>query len=378
MQMNDLLKQYNTIQEDVEKRIAGVFQHGKFIMGPEIEELESQLEQYVGVKHALTCSSGTDALLLALRAWGIGPGDAVFTTPFTFVATAEVIVRLGATPVFVDIDRHSFNLDPMKLEKEITRVLKIGVLKPKVILSVDLFGLPADYENIKSIADQYNLKILEDGAQSFGSSLNGKKAGSMGDAAATSFFPAKPLGCYGDGGAVFTDDDELYKILKSIRIHGQGEDKYNNVRIGLNSRLDTIQAAVLLSKLPILNQELDLRNCIASLYSKKLQGVVRPPSVEEGYKSSWAQYSILSQNEKERDLLKNKLAEAGISTAIYYKTPLHLQPVFNHLSYRENDFPIAEDISKRILSLPMHPYLTEEEIDSVANILLVTLKHTAN
>ncbi|WP_324823955.1 DegT/DnrJ/EryC1/StrS family aminotransferase [Sinanaerobacter sp. ZZT-01] len=374
IQMNDLVKQYDGIRDDVERRIAKVVRHGKFIMGPEIEELENKLQDYVGVKHAVTCSSGTDALLMALLAWGIGPGDAVFTTPFTFVATAEVIANLGATPVFVDIDQNSFNMNPSELEKSVKKVLEIGELKASVIIPVDLFGLPADYEEIWKTADKYDLKILEDGAQSFGSSLKGKKTGSLAHVGATSFFPAKPLGCYGDGGAVFTDDDEMYEILKSIRVHGKGEDKYHNVRIGLNSRLDTMQAAVLLAKLEVFDHELFLKNRIASLYHNKLQGMVQTPHVNKTDESSWAQYSVLSQNEKERDLFKSKLTEAGISSAIYYKTPLHLQPVFKTLGYEEGDFPVAEDISKRILSLPMHPYLTEDEINAVVNVFSKTIE----
>jgi len=322
----------------------------------------------------LTCASGTDALLLALMAKNIGPGDAVLTTPFTFVATAEAIALVGATPIFADIDPVTYNIDPHKIlkvindyksDKPIGRI-PMG-LKLRGIIPVDIFGLPADYDAINKIAMDNGLFVLEDAAQSFGGMYKGKKAGSLAGIAATSFFPAKPLGCYGDGGALFTDDNELLAILKSLRVHGQGADKYENVRIGINGRMDTVQAAILLAKLEVFDGELDLRQSVAQRYSRLLGNAVAAPKIPEGYLSAWAQYSVQTENRAGKmDALKKQ----GIPSAIYYPKPLHLQTAFSYLGYAKGDFPIAENVSERIFSVPMHPYLTEEEQARIAACII--------
>ena len=366
----DLQKQLNAIRHHVERNIHRVLHHGQFIMGPEVLELESQLAHWVGVRHAVACSSGTDALLMVLMAYGIGPGDAVFTTPFTFVATAEVIALLRATPVFVDIDPHTLNIDPRRLDVAVQRIEDEGTLRPRAVIPVDLFGLPADYDSIRAVARSRKLFVLEDAAQSFGALYKGRAAGSLGDAAATSFFPAKPLGCYGDGGAVFTDDDALADTLRSIRIHGQGMHQYDNVRVGLNGREDTLQAAILLAKLQAFPEEVEARQVIAERYTAGLKDRVETIAVPDGYRSAWSQYSIMTD---QRDQLRAVLGGRGIPAAIYYPKPLHLQAVFADLGYVEGDLPVAESVAKRILSLPMHPYLDEETqqyiIDTVRDAL---------
>lgn len=366
MQFIDLKRQYEKIKDLVNDRISSVLEHNKFILGPEVTELETELARYVGRKYCVTCASGTDALLMPLMAWGIGRKDAVFTTPFTFIATSEVVRLVGATPIFVDIEPDTFNIDANKLEREIQRIIVKNELEPKVIIPVDLFGLPADNDRIAEIANHYGLKVLEDAAQSFGGIRNGKRACSWGDASATSFFPAKPLGCYGDGGAVFTDDDELYKLLLSIRVHGQGEDRYDNVRNGINGRLDSLQAAVLLAKLTIFDAEIVQRNEIARKYNRLLQGKVETPYIPDGATSVWAQYSVKAKDSEQRKEILERLKARGIPTAIYYPKPLHLQKVNEDLGYNRGDFPVTEDIAARIFSLPMHPYLTDEEIGFIA------------
>jgi len=381
----DLKTQQQRVLPEIEKRIQAVLKHGQYILGPEIQELEQRLADFVQVKHAITCSSGTDALLMPLMAMGIGPGDAVFTTPFTFIATAEVISLLGATPIFVDIDPRTFNLDPAKLEAAIQALKKndpglyplpsvlsprSSRLIPKAIIPVDLFGLPADYDPIMKIAGQHGLFVLEDAAQSFGALYKGKKAGSLAHAAATSFFPAKPLGCYGDGGAAFTDDDELAEKLLSIRVHGKGGNKYDNIRIGLNARMDTLQAAILLPKLDIFPEEIEARQCIAKQYTELLSAfspALSTPDVPEGYKSVWAQYSLLSDQQTE---IQKSLKEAGIPSVVYYPKPLHQQAAFKNLGYRVGNFPVSEMTSKKIFSLPMHPYLTKEQIIQIASVVI--------
>jgi UDP-2-acetamido-2-deoxy-ribo-hexuluronate aminotransferase len=357
----DLKAQQEKILPDINERIQRVLSHGQYIMGPEIKELEERLATYVGVKHAISCSSGTDALLMPLMAYGVGSGDAIFTTPFTFIATAEVIQLLGATPIFVDIDRKTFNIDPEALEVVIASVgqnPKTASLRPRGVIPVDLFGQPADYDRINAIAQQHGLFVLEDAAQSFGGTYKGRRSCSLAQMAATSFFPAKPLGGYGDGGAIFTDDDTLATTLRSIRVHGQGTDKYENVRIGLNGRLDTLQAAVLLAKLEVFDAEITTRQEVASRYSEALKDVVEVPYVDTECTSIWAQYSVLS--DRRAELLEN-LQRAGIPSAIYYPFPLHLQKAFVHLGYKPGDFPVSEHISKHIFSLPMHPYLAEND-----------------
>ncbi|GAB6192092.1 DegT/DnrJ/EryC1/StrS family aminotransferase [Desulfocastanea catecholica] len=373
MQFVDLKAQQERIRPQIDAAIKKVLHHGNYIMGPEVAELEERLARFAGVKHCISVASGTDALLMALMAYGVGPGDAVFTTPFTFVATGEVISLLGATPIFVDIDPQTFNIDPGLLEEAIINfnqrsTINDQPLTPKGIIPVDLFGLSADYDVINAIARKHDLFVLEDAAQGFGGVYKGRQAGSLADVAATSFFPAKPLGCYGDGGAIFTDDDALADQLCSIRIHGKGTDKYNNVRIGINGRMDTIQAAILLPKLDIFPDELESRNRIAKKYTHLLQGVpgVKTPGIPDGYVSAWAQYSILVDN---RDVLQKQLSAQKIPTAVYYPKPLHLQMAYADLGHSAGDFPVAENISGQILSLPMHPYLDEETLNIIVNHL---------
>lgn len=354
MQFIDLAAQYQHLKIKIDQRIQDVLNHGQYIMGPEVKELEQKLAEYVGVKHVITCANGTDALTLAMMVLDVNEGDAVFCPTFTFFATAEVIAYEGATPVFVDSDADTFNLCPQSLEKQIQKVIAEGSLKPKAIIAVDLFGLPANYPEIEKIAKKYDLKLVEDAAQGFGGSINGKRAGSFGDIATTSFFPAKPLGCYGDGGAIFTNNDDYAELLKSYRIHGKGHDKYDNVRIGMNSRLDTIQAAILLEKLAEFPQELISRNRAAKRYTAELNDVYKTPTVPDGYVSSWAQYTLISTD---RAAAMEKYKEKGIPTMIYYGTCMHQQSAFKQLGYHKGDFPVAERLSNLVFSLPMHGYL---------------------
>jgi len=366
MEFLDLKTQQKRIRKPLEKRISTILDHGAYIMGPEVFELEEKLSDYCGVKHAISCSSGTDALLIPLMAWGIGPGDAVFTTPFTYVATAEVISILGATPIFVDVYESTYNIDCDKLEVEIKKVINEGKLKPKAIIPVDLFGLPARYRLIDKIAKKYNLKVIEDAAQSFGGSIRDKKVGVFGDVAATSFYPAKPLGCYGDGGAIFTNDDDLAEECKAIRIHGTKKDKYNSEMIGLNGRLDSIQAAVLLEKLSIFDDELEMRNEVNSHYRKYLNNAQHHP---EGYQSAHALFSIVLGSNNKRDNLIERLSQKKIPSVIYYKFPIHLMEAFKYLGYQKGSLPISENLSHSIISLPMHPYLANADIDFIVNII---------
>ncbi len=366
MEFLDLKTQQKRIRKSLEKRLNTILDHGAYIMGPEVHELEEKLADYCGVKHAISCSSGTDALLIPLMAWGIGPGDAVFTTPFTYVATAEVIALLGATPVFVDVYDSTFNIDCEKLEIAIQETIKNGELKPKAIIPVDLFGVPARYRLIDSIAKKYSLKVIEDGAQSFGASIGEKKVGTFGDVAATSFYPAKPLGCYGDGGAIFTNNDSLADQCKAIRIHGTSSDKYNSEVIGLNGRLDSIQAAVLLEKLTIFDEELEMRNKVNDNYRKYLNNAQYIP---ENYHSAHALFSITLGSHKKREELVAKLKNNNIPNVIYYKYPIHLMKGFSYLGYKSGDFPISENLSRTIISLPMHPYLKSEDIDLIIKVL---------
>ena len=365
----DLKTQQQKILPALKERIQRVLGHGQYILGPEVTELEERLADYVGVKHAVSCSSGTDALLMPLMAYQVGPGDAIFTTPFTFIATAEVIQLLGATPVFVDIDPKTFNILPAALEEAIVNLGKsprTASLKPRGIIPVDLFGQPADYDEINALARRHGLFVLEDAAQSFGATYRGRRAGSLAEVAATSFFPAKPLGGYGDGGAVFTNDDALMEVLKSIRVHGQGTNKYENVRLGLNGRLDTLQAAILLAKLEIFDQEIADRQKVAQRYGAGLRNIVEVPYVSAACTSVWAQYSVLSDRRAE---LQQKLQAAGIPSAVYYPLPLHLQGAFAHLGHQPGDFPSSEKAAARIFSLPMHPYLTEADQGLIIKVL---------
>lgn len=377
MEFRDLKKQYQVLKEDMDKAILEAVASGAYIMGPQVKELEKQLAEYVGVKHCLTCANGTDALTLALKAWGIGPGDAVFVPDFTFFSSAEVVPLEGAEPVFVDVCEETFNLDAADLERAVKEVLADGRLRPCVVVAVDLFGLPADYKAIRAVADKYGLLILEDGAQGFGGTIDGKRACSFGDIATTSFFPAKPVGCYGDGGAVFTDNDEWAALIESYRVHGKGQFKYDNVRIGMNSRLDTVQAAVLQVKLKAFDEyELADINLAALQYTKRLKDIVATPVIPEGFLSSWAQYTIRLRDKSQRDALQAALKAEGIPSMVYYPKPMHLQTAFASLSFRakpqaesRNLCPVATSLCDRVLSLPMHPYLTVEQIDTVCNAI---------
>ena len=378
MEFRDLKHQYQVLREEMDQAILGAVASGAYIMGPQVKELEKQLAEYVGVKHCLTCANGTDALTLALKAWGIGSGDAVFVPDFTFFSSAEVVSLEGATPVFVDVQEETFNMDAVDLERAVQQVVAEGKLKPRVIVAVDLFGLPADYQAIRAVADKYGLLILEDGAQGFGGSLEGERACSFGDISTTSFFPAKPVGCYGDGGAVFTDNDEWAALIESYRVHGKGQFKYDNVRIGLNSRLDTVQAAVLLVKLKAFaDYELDAVNKAAAYYTERLAGHVQTPLIPEGYRSSWAQYTIRLQNREQRDGLQQTLKAAGIPSMVYYPKPMHLQTAFAscHSEHSEESIcPVATSLCDRVLSLPMHPYLTEEQMETVCSAIIDALR----
>lgn len=375
MQFRDLKAQYAKYKNEIDAAIQDVILNADFISGKEVNDLETMLEDYVGVKHCITCANGTEAMTLVLMAWGIGKGDAVFVPDFTFFSTGEVVAYLGATPVFVDVDQDTFNMDPIMLEKAIKRTYSDGKLKPKAIFPVDLFGLPANYPLISKIADQYGLRVLEDGAQGFGGSINGKKACSFGDVATTSFFPAKPLGCYGDGGAIFTNNDELAELLNSLKVHGKGDSKYDNVRIGVNSRLDTIQAAVLKVKLKaFIEHELEDVNRFYQIYNDCLSDLVKTPMIPEGYISSFAQYTIQLDSKEQRNYLKDKLSESSIPSMIYYTKPMHRQIAFKNYNYDEDEFAVTNKLCETVLSLPMHPYLTKHDIEFVSSTIRDILK----
>ncbi|MBQ7279212.1 MAG: DegT/DnrJ/EryC1/StrS family aminotransferase [Bacteroidales bacterium] len=374
MQFRDLVKQYNALQSQINQAIHDVVAGGQYIMGQQVAELERLLSAYVGTKHCITCANGTDALTLALKAWGIGKGDAVFVPDFTFFSSAEVVALEGATPVFVDVDTATFNIDPQSLEDCIRRVKEEGAMVPRVIVAVDLFGLPANYGALRDVADRYGLLILEDGAQGFGGSIDDRRACSFGDISTTSFFPAKPLGCYGDGGAVFTDNDEWAAAIASLRLHGKGVDKYDNVRIGLNSRLDTLQAAVLQVKLQSFDRELEQVNTAAHEYSRQLSSHVVTPMTPNGYRSSWAQYTIQLSDMSCRNALQRALRNAGIPSMVYYPKPMHAQTAFRSLS-QSADYSryAATRLCDTVLSLPMHPYIELSEIDQVCRAVIDNL-----
>jgi dTDP-4-amino-4,6-dideoxygalactose transaminase len=356
---------------------------GQHILGPEVEQLEAELAAFVGTRHAVSCASGTDALVMTLMAKGVGPGDAIFTVPFTFMATAEAISTVGATPVFVDVDPVTFNIDPAALERAIAALAggndsdhalpRIGAealtaLVPKGIIAVDLFGLTADYTALNAIAARHGLFVIEDAAQSLGASVDNRRAGALAEIGCTSFFPAKPLGCYGDGGAIFTDDSDLDHVLRSIRVHGQGDDKYENVRMGITGRLDAIQAAILRVKLTIFEDELESRQRVARRYGDRVAAAgleLVTPTIPDRHMSAWAQYSVLAPTNQARTAYMQRLRDAGVPTMIYYPKGLHLQPAFSELGYSAGDFEVSEDLSQRIFSLPMHPYLTDEQIDMI-------------
>ena len=367
----DLKAQYRRIQEQVRANMDAVLERTGFIMGPENAQLEKRLAEYADVPHALGCASGTDALVLALMALGVGPGDAVLTTPFTFVATAEAVGILGAVPVFADIDPKTYNVSPDALEAARSKCAKRHPeLTLKAVIPVDLFGLAADYDRILPWAKEHGLKVVVDAAQGFGAQIHGRSTCALGDVACTSFFPAKPLGCYGDGGACFTHDDGLAEVIKSLRVHGQGKERYDNVRLGINGRLDTLQAAVLLAKMDIFEDEILARQAVAKRYDELLAGSgLVTPFIPEGMRSAWAQYSLLAESEAARDACRDKLAKADIPTAVYYPLPLHLQGAFKRLGGKPGDFPVSEDASKRIFSLPMHPYLGAADQERIAAAL---------
>ncbi|MFA9375910.1 MAG: DegT/DnrJ/EryC1/StrS family aminotransferase [Lachnotalea sp.] len=370
MEFRDLKAQYNKYKAEIDFAIQEVMNNANFIGGKEVNILEQRLAEYVGVKHCITCANGTEAMTLVLMAWDIKEGDAVFVPDFTFFSTGEIVSFRGATPIFVDVDRDTFNIDTIKLEKAINKVKEEGKLTPKVIIPVDLFGLPAKHIEIEKIAKTHNLRVLEDGAQGFGGSINGKKACSFGDAATTSFFPAKPLGCYGDGGAIFTNDSELTELLNSYKVHGKGENKYDNVRIGVNSRLDSIQAAVLNIKLTaFIEHELADVNRVYRHYIEKLKGIVETPIIPDGYISSFAQFTIKLKNIQERDILHDRLKANGIPCMVYYVKPMHKQEAFSESEYSDSDFEVTNELCDIVLSLPLHPYLNEADIERVCNVI---------
>ena len=376
MQFRDLKKQYQVLQTEIDAAMQQVATSSAFIMGPQVKALETELAEYVGVRHCLTCANGTDALTLALKVWGVGPGDAVFVPDFTFFSSAEVVSLEGATPVFVDVYEGTFNIDVEDLERKVAETIAKGELKPRVVVAVDLFGLPADYVGIRRVAEKYGLLILEDGAQGFGGTLSGMRACSFGDISTTSFFPAKPLECYGDGGAVFTDNDEWATLIDSYRVHGKGSFKYDNVRIGMNSRLDTLQAAILQVKFRAFREnELDAVNRVASWYDERLgklcmKDALQTPFVPEGYRSSWAQYTIRLKDKTTRDALQAYLKENIIPSMVYYPKPMHLQTAFSSLLGKGTaDCPVATHLTDVVLSLPMHPYMSIEEVDTVCSAI---------
>lgn len=374
MQFRDLAKQYQILKSDIDNAMLSVATGARYIMGPQVKELEQELANYTGVKHCLTCANGTDALTLALKAWGIGPGDAVFVPDFTFFASAEVVALEGATPVFVDVDATTFNIDVNSLEAAIKNTLADGRFTPRVIVAVDLYGLPANYPAIKTIAKQYDLLILEDGAQGFGGTINGQKSCSFGDISTTSFFPAKPLGCYGDGGAVFTDNDEWAQLINSYRVHGKGTDKYDNVRIGMNSRLDTLQAAILQVKLRAFDKEVELVNEAARHYTKLLKEHVLTPEIPESFDSSWAQYTIRLSDESQRSKLQQALKEADIPSMVYYPKPMHQQTAFKEaIQPAGSHCDVTEQLCGTVLSLPMHPYIESQDIEHICSTVIASL-----
>lgn len=363
MKFIDLDKQYKRIQPDVQRRMNAVLESGEFIMGKEIGELETKLAKWAGVSDCISLSSGTDALLIAMMALGIGPGDEVITTPFTFIATCETIALLGAKFVFVDIDEKTYNIDPKKIEEKITK-------KTKAIIPVDIFGQCADYDAIEAIAKKHDIPVIADACQSFGAVYKGKKAGALGTISCASFFPSKPLGCYGDGGACFTNDKKLAKKMREIRVHGQ-EQRYVHTSIGVNGRLDTLQAAVLLAKFEIFDDEIAKRVEIGTKYTNKLKDHVVTPFIEKDNVCVYAQYTI---QVNDRETFRKKLDEAGVPTAVHYPIPLHLQPVFSKMGYEKGHFPKAEKLADRVVSLPMHPYLDDQTMNLIVETIIRAVK----
>lgn len=378
MEFIDLHRQYEKLNESMRQRIDAVMQHKQFIQGPEVRELEKRLASYTGRKYVKTCASGTDALTISLMALGVKKGDAIFVPSFTFFASAESITLAGGTPVFIDCREDSFNISPDSLKEAISALKNSNELNPKGIVAVDLFGQPAEYGEICAIARENNLFVLEDGAQGFGGKIEDKKACSFGDISATSFYPAKPLGCYGDGGAIFTDREDLAEAIDSIRNHGQGRNKYDNVRIGLNSRLDSIQAAVLLSKLELFETELSLREHVAEKYTQQLEDVIEVPVVLNGYRSSWAQYTLKAKNHEAREKIIQALNQNEIPTAVFYPTPIHRTSVYENMPVCFQSLAVTEDLSERVFSVPMHPYLSENEVKQICNIIRECVEEIRN
>lgn len=370
MEFRDLKQQYQIHKKEIDAAMQEVLTNADFIGGSKVKQLEAELSKYVGVKHCITCANGTDALQLALMTWNVGKGDAVFVPDFTFFSSGEVVPLVGATPVFVDIESDTYNISPESLEKAVQYVINETDLRPRVIVAVDLFGQPADFLNIRQIAEKYSILILEDAAQGFGGRIGEKRACSFGDIATTSFFPAKPLGCYGDGGAIFTDNDEWAELLQSYRVHGKGQDKYDNVRIGMNSRLDTIQAAVLLEKKKFFDEEIEKCNLVAEEYTKYLKDIVKIPIVRDGMCSSWAQYTICFRNNSEREAAQQILKDNNIPTAVYYKKPMHKQDAFKFIDLKKLDYKVTENVCNCCLSLPMHSYLHVEDVKVVTDRIL--------
>ncbi|MBB3934704.1 DegT/DnrJ/EryC1/StrS family aminotransferase [Aureimonas phyllosphaerae] len=360
----DLATQRDRIRDRIEARFSRIMDQGSFIMGPDVMELEAQLSDFGGMAHTISCASGTDALLMPLMAWNIGPGDAVFVPSFTFAATAEVVGLAGAAPVFVEVLPDTFNLDPAHLRRTIEETLAKGDLTPRAIIAVDLFGQIADYPAIRAVADEFGLKLISDAAQGFGSTLDGRMAGAWADVVATSFYPAKPLGCYGDGGAIQTDDVGLADVLRSIRVHGSGSDKYDNVRLGLTGRLDTFQAAVLIEKLALFPEEIEARMRIAARYSEMLDGIVAPQTIAPNIVSTWAQYTVRVPGGR-RDAFMSSLKEAGVPSVIYYGKPLHRQTAYRHWPVGGNGLPVTDQLCTEVVSLPMHAYLDEATQDRI-------------
>jgi dTDP-4-amino-4,6-dideoxygalactose transaminase len=352
----DIAAQRARLSGSVDQAIKRVLDHGQFINGPEVTRLEAELSTYTGAKYVISCASGTDALLMVLLATGIGPGDAVICPSFTFCATGEVVALRGATPIFVDVDVETFNIDPVSLRKGVALAYNLG-LKPKAVIPVDLFGQAADHDAIGDVASEEGLFILDDAAQSFGASYQGRKLGTFGLATATSFFPAKPLGCYGDGGAIFTNDAGLAEILRSIRVHGQGADKYDNIRLGMTARLDTMQAAILIEKLKIFDEEIVRRDEVAKRYTNALGDIVKVPRAARGNTSVWAQYTIQLPDRVDRENFVGALRAYGIPTMVYYERPMHQQTAYRCYPALDNGLPESEKLSRQVVSIPMHPYL---------------------
>lgn len=375
MEYRDLKKQYQVLKKEMDAAIEGICSSARFIGGEPVKELEKQLAAYVGVKHCITCANGTDALQLALMAWGIGKGDAVIVPDFTYFSSGEVVAAVGATPIFVDVDAQTYNIDPEKLEARVSELEREGKYQVKAVIAVDLFGLPADYDRIRPICEKHNLLLLEDGAQGFGGAVHEQRACSFGDISTTSFFPAKPVGCYGDGGAIFTDNDEWAALMRSYAVHGKGASKYDNIRVGMNSRLDTLQAAILQIKLKAFRgYELSDINAVAAKYTKLLQDTpLVLPTVANGFTSSWAQYTVQLPEGTDRDKVMAQLKEQGIPTMVYYLKPMHQQKAFAGTDSAAADCPITDRITTTVMSLPLDPYKTDEDIQTVVTALKAVL-----